>query len=56
MCINGSGVSFGQVVILLEFISRYMSTLPVYICIFFQAFIILNVEKCLLSYPFDHDI
>ena len=34
---NGSGVSFGQVANLLECIPYYMATLPVYICLDFQA-------------------
>ena len=35
--ISGSGVSFGQVANLLEFIPHHMTTLPVYICLDFQA-------------------
>ena len=34
--INGSGVSFGQIANLLEFIPHYMTALPVYKCLDFQ--------------------
>ena len=36
--INGSGVSFGQLENLLEFISHHMTALPVYMYLDFQAF------------------
>ena len=35
--INGSGVSFGQVANLLEFIPYHMAALLVYMCLDFQA-------------------
>ena len=35
--INGSGVSFGQVANLLEFIPHHLKALPVYMCLYFQA-------------------
>ena len=35
--INGSGVFFGQVANLLEFIPHHMTALPVYMCLDFQA-------------------
>ena len=35
--INGSGVSFGQVSNLLQFIPHHMTALPVYMCLVFQA-------------------
>ena len=35
--INGSGVSFGQVANLLEFIPHYTIALPAYVCLGFQA-------------------
>ena len=55
--IDGSGVSFGQVLNLLEFISHHMTGLHVYMCLDFQAsLLILNVGKHLLAYPFDHDL
>ena len=48
--INGSGVSFGQVANLLEFIPHHLKALPVYMCLYF------NVGKHLLAYSFDHDL
>ena len=35
---NGSGMSFGQVANLLEFIPHHMTALPVYMCLVFQTF------------------
>ena len=35
--INGSGVSFGQVANLIEFIPHHMTALPVYMCLDLQA-------------------
>ena len=51
---NGSGVPFGQVANLLEFIPHHMIALPVYMCLDFQAS--LNVGKHLLAYPFNHEL
>ena len=54
--INGSGVSFGQIANLLEFIPHYMTALPVYKCLVSKLLIILNDRKHLLAYPFGYDL
>ena len=54
--INGSGVSFGQVANLLEFIPHHMTALPVYMYLDFQASYNFERQKTSTSVSFEHDL